>query len=91
MSYVVAVKRSARQASAAAGEWVRDRGPRRTFDSKRAAREWARGLGDEQTVWIQNAHPADDSPADGYLVARRVPFWVSREEDPPGVQATLPR
>lgn len=89
MSYLVAVKRSARQASAAVGEWVRDEGTRRDFDSKQAAREWAGDLGDERTVWVQDAHPADDSPVDGYVVARRVDFWVSRDEEPPGEQVTL--
>jgi hypothetical protein len=89
VSYVVAVKRSARRASAAAGEWVRDAGARRDFDSKRAAREWADELGDERTLWVQDAHPADDSPVDGYLVARTVAFWASRDEEPPGEQVTL--
>jgi hypothetical protein len=88
VSYVVAVKRSARQASATAGEWVRDQGVHRDFDSKRAAREWASDLGDERTVWVQDAHPQDDA-VDGYLVARRVAFWVSRDEEPPGEQVTL--
>jgi hypothetical protein len=91
VSYVVAVKRSARQASPRAGEWVRDRGPHRDFDSKGAAREWATGLDAERTVWVQDAHPRDDSPADGYLVARRVSHWVSRDEEPPGEQVTLAR
>ena len=91
MSYVVAVKRSARQASPRAGEWVRDRGPHRDFDSKGAAREWATDLDAERTVWVQDAHPRDDSPADGYLVARRVQHWVSRDEEPPGEQVTLAR
>lgn len=89
VSYVVAVKRSARQASAAAGEWVRDRGAHRDFDSKRAARNWAGDLDADRTVWVQDAHPQDDSGADGYLVARRVPHWVSRDEEPPGEQVTL--
>jgi hypothetical protein len=89
VTYVVSVKRSARQASARAGEWVRDSGEFRTFDSKAAARSWARDLGDDRTVWVQDALPADGTPADGYLVARRVPHWVSRDEEPPGEQVTL--
>jgi hypothetical protein len=87
--YVVSVKRSARQASAAAGDWVNREGEYRRFASKRRAREWAAALDCDRTVWVQDAVPADDSPADGYLVARRVPHWVSRDEEPPGEQVTL--
>jgi hypothetical protein len=63
-------------------------GGHRDFDSKRAAREWAADLCGDQTVWVQDAHPEDDT-ADGYVVARRVPYWVSRDEEPPGEQVTL--
>lgn len=68
--YLVDVKRSARKASAEAGEWVRDNGTRQRFDSKSQARSWARDLSGERTVWVQDAHPRDDS-VDGYVVARR--------------------
>ena len=70
-SYVVDVKRSARRASAGAGEWVRDEGRLREFDSKATAREWASNLDGDRTVWIQDAVPHDGSSVDGYLVARR--------------------
>lgn len=68
--YVVAVKASARRASAAAGRWVNRAGSRREFRSKALAREWARELsGPGATLWIQDATPADDSGVDGYLVS----------------------
>lgn len=69
--YVVAVKPSARRVSAAAGEWVVEEGRYRTFDSKALAREWARGVSPQgRTLWVQNAHPLDEGPANGYLLAR---------------------
>ena len=68
--YLVDVKRSARKASVEAGEWVRDNGTRQRFDSKPQARSWARDLSGDRTVWVQDAHPKDDS-VDGYVVARR--------------------
>lgn len=73
MSYVVAIKPSARRHSAAAGEFVARRGARRTFDSKALAREWARDLRSpgDGTVWIQDAAPNDPADVDGYLVAAR--------------------
>ena len=56
--YVVAVKPSARRASAAAGEWVAANGRHRVFDSKALAREWARAVAPQgRTLWIQDAHP----------------------------------
>jgi len=85
--YVLAVKESARRASGAAGEWVNRHGPYRRFDSKALAREWARELdGPRASVWVQDATPADDTAADGYLVAgdRR-----GRPADNPGRQAAV--
>ena len=62
--YVVAVKPSARRASAAAGEWVFAHGRHRTFDTKALAREWAREASPQgRTLWVQDAHPLDDGPA----------------------------
>ncbi len=84
--YVVAVKPSARRTSRAAAEWVAERGPHRRFDSKRLAREWARTASPQgHTLWIQDAHPLDAGPADGYLLARR----YRGREPPPGEQASL--
>ena len=89
--YVVAVKPSARRASGAAGEWVAEHGRHRVFDSKALAREWARAVAPQgRTLWIQDAHPLDDGPADGYLLARRSRLRGS-EEEVPGEQAALPR
>ena len=89
--YVVAVKPSARQASSAAGEWVAEHGRHRVFGSKALAREWARTVAPQgRTLWIQNAHPLDDGPADGYLLARRSRLRGS-EKEVPGEQAALPR
>lgn len=69
--YVVAVKPSARRASRAVGEWVAESGRFRTFDSKALAREWALEASPQgRTLWVQDAHPRDDGPADGYLLAR---------------------
>jgi hypothetical protein len=69
--YVVAAKPSARRASRAVGAWIATEGRYRTFDSKALAREWARAASPQgYTLWIQNAHPRDEGPADGYLLAR---------------------
>lgn len=68
-AYVVELKPSARRTAAAVGEWVNREGPRRRFDSKALAREWAREASEPgRTVWVQDAAPDDDSPVDGYLV-----------------------
>jgi len=88
MGYVVAVKPSARRLNAAAGEWVNRKGPRRPFESKAAAREWARSVSDDGRVWVRDANPNDPAPVDGYLVGRaRTP--ARRRSDPPGEQAEL--
>jgi hypothetical protein len=89
--YVLDVKRSARRASAAAGEWVSDHGTRRGFPSKGAARDWAREVCEERTVWVQDANPADRDPVDGYLVARRYDpeRTRAREQTAATAQATL--
>lgn len=73
--YVVAVKPSARKRSRAVGEWVNREGPWRTFATERLAREWARECSrPDAPVWLQDAPPWDDGPADGYLVGgRRAP------------------
>ncbi|MFC6836729.1 hypothetical protein [Halomarina ordinaria] len=87
-TYTVAVKPSARRRSAAAGRWVNDRGPRRRFETKALARQWARELSTHSvTLWVQDAAPNDPAPVDGYLVARRGP---SRESTTGGEQATFP-
>lgn len=89
--YVVAVKPSARRASAAAGEWVLERGRHRTFDTKALAREWARSLGPlDRTLWVQDAHPRDPGLADGYLLARhREPAGGDAGAEAPGEQSSL--
>jgi hypothetical protein len=87
--YVVAVKPSARRVSSAAGEWVAQEGRRRRFDSKAMAREWAREASRQgRTLWVQDAHPLDEGPADGYLMARRSRVRGS-EEELPGEQAAF--
>ena len=89
--YVVVVKPSARRASGAAGEWIAEHGRHRIFDSKALAREWARAVAPQgHTLWIQDAHPLDDGPADGYLLARRSRLRGS-EKEVPGEQAALPQ
>ncbi|PSP99784.1 hypothetical protein BRC94_06655 [Halobacteriales archaeon QS_5_70_17] len=87
MSYVVAIKPSARRHSAGAGEFVARRGARRTFESKALAREWARDLrpSGDGSVWIQDAAPNDPADVDGYLVAAR----RRREGGERGTQAEL--
>ena len=63
------VKPSARKVNAAVGEWVNRHGPTRAFGSKALAREWARECsGPGSAVWVQDAVPWDETPADGYLV-----------------------
>jgi hypothetical protein len=89
-SYVVDIKRSARRASRGAGEWVRDEGRVREFDSKAAAREWAAGLDGDRTVWVQDAVPQDGSGVDGYLVARRYDPERSRAREQAAATAQTP-
>lgn len=89
-SYVLDIKRSARRASRGAGEWVRDRGPTREFDSKQDAREWAAALDGDRTVWVQDAVPHDDSGIDGYLVARRYDPERSRAREQTAATAQTP-
>jgi hypothetical protein len=67
--YVLEIKPSARRNSRTAGEWVHERGPRRVFDSKALAREWASER--SVRVWVQDVAPHDGSAADGYLVGGR--------------------
>lgn len=82
--YVVAIKPSARQRCAAAGEWVAERGPRRRFRSKRAAREWAmRERDPARPVWIQDAAPWDESGVDGYLVGGKRPALATPDPGEP--------
>lgn len=84
--YIVAAKPSARRASRAVGSWIATEGRHRRFDSKALAREWARTVSPQgYTLWIQDAHPRDESPADGYLLARRS-HLRGNEEDLPGEQ-----
>ena len=81
--YVVAVKPSARRVSRAAGEWVAEEGRFRGFGSKPLAREWAREVSPQgRTLWVQDAHPLDEGPADGYLLARRSRLRGNEEELP---------
>lgn len=87
--YVVAVKPSARRASVEAGSWVASEGPHRRFDSKAAAREWAREASPSgRTLWVQDAHPLDEGPADGYLLAR-ASHSRRTDSERPGEQAAL--
>ena len=54
-----------------------------SFSSKALAREWARSASPQgYTLWIQDAHPEDDGPADGYLLARRSRMRGNEEELP---------
>ena len=89
-AYVVDIKRSARRASAGAGQWVRDEGRIREFDSKDDARRWAAGLDGDRTVWIQDAVPHDSSGVDGYLVARRYDPERSRAREQTAATAQTP-
>lgn len=71
--YVVAVKPSARRASAAAGEWVNSEGATREFPGRKAADSWARACsGGDALVYVRDANPGDGD-ADGYLMALRRP------------------
>ncbi len=70
--YRVAIKPTARRVSARAGEWVNREGTDRTFGSKALAREWAKDCaGPRARVWVQDAPPWAEGPADGYLVGCR--------------------
>lgn len=69
--YVVAVKPSARKASAAAGAWVNSEGSTRKFAGRKAADAWARACSsDGALVYVRDANPGDEE-ADGYLMALR--------------------
>ena len=86
-SYVVAVKPSARRASASAGRHVRDRGPFRQFDSRAAAEKWASDAsGDDATVYVRDANPGDEA-VDGYLMAVR--WGPDPPDESPGDQSAL--
>ncbi len=88
--YVVAAKPSARRVSRAVGAWIATEGRCRSFDSKALAREWARTASPQgYTLWIQDAHPRDEGPADGYLLARRSRMRGT-EEELPGEQVGFP-
>jgi hypothetical protein len=88
-AYVVAVKPSARRVSGAAGEWVAEEGRFRAFDSKALARRWAREASPQgRTLWVQDAHPLDEGPADGYVLARRS-RRRGNEEELPGDQVAF--
>jgi hypothetical protein len=81
--YVVAAKPSARRVSAAVGAWIAESGQQRRFDSKAVARVWAEDASpDGRTLWVQDAHPRDDSGADGYLLARPSSLRGNEEELP---------
>jgi len=87
--YVVAAKPSARRVSRAVGEWVAEAGRHREFDSKAAARGWASERSPEgRTLWVQDAHPADPTRADGYLLARASSLR-GNESELPGEQVGL--
>ncbi|CAI48409.3 uncharacterized protein NP_0636A [Natronomonas pharaonis DSM 2160] len=87
--YVVVIKPSARRVSRAVGEWVAESGRSREFDSKALARRWAKAAAPQgKTLWVQDAHPLDPSPADGYLLARRSRLR-GNEPERPGEQAPL--
>lgn len=85
--YVVEIKPSARQRCAAAGEWVAAHGARRTFRSKRAAREWTmRETERGRHVWVQDAAPNDATGVDGYVVGGTRPSGAT---DDGAAQTTL--
>lgn len=85
--YLVRVKPSARKVSAPAGRWVNRHGPRRTFETKALAREWARACrGPTAPVWLQDAPPWATDEADGYLVGRTRSRARTRSD---GVQQTF--
>ncbi len=91
MTYVVAVKASARRASAEAGQWVNDEGATREFPGRPAADSWARECStDGVVVYVRDANPGDDE-ADGYLMAVRLPPTVrnGHEAEEPGDQSAL--
>lgn len=87
--YVVALKPSARRVSSAVGQWVAEEGRFRAFDSKALAREWAREVSPQgRTLWVQDAHPRDIGPSDGYLLAR-ASHLRGNETELPGEQRAL--
>lgn len=72
MAFVLEIKPSARKRNAAAGRAVNRDGTRWTFATRGAAERWAQELTDfgGELVWVQSAHPADQSDVDGYLLSR---------------------
>jgi hypothetical protein len=84
--YVLAVKPSARRASAEAGEWVNSEGSTRTFPGRKAADSWARSCStDDALVYVRDANPRDDE-ADGYLMAFRPPARNGGDVGPEDVE-----
>jgi nitrogen fixation protein FixH len=89
--YVVAVKPSARRASAAAGEWVNSAGSTREFPGRKAADSWARSCStDDALVYVRDANPRDGD-ADGYLMALRRPDGRAGDADVTVEQAGFAR
>jgi hypothetical protein len=89
--YVVAVKPSARRASAEAGEWVNSEGATRSFPGRKAADSWARTCSTaDALVYVRDANPRD-AEADGYLMALRRPAVAGDGDDPDAEQAGFAR
>ncbi len=83
MAFVVEIKPSARKRNPAVGQTVNTEGTTHQFASRRAAEGWADDLtkGSRDNVWIQAAHPRDNSTIDAYLVSRNTRGTLERAFD----------
>ena len=83
MAYVVEIKPSARKRNPEVGRTINADGSTHCFADRDAAEGWAEELtgGGRDHVWIQSAHPQDDSAVDAYLVSRNTRGELERAFD----------
>ncbi|MFC7043563.1 hypothetical protein DM826_03560 [Halonotius aquaticus] len=83
MAYVVEIKPSARKRNPEVGRTINTEGSTHRFADRDAAEGWAEELtgGGRDHVWIQSAHPQDNSAVDAYLVSRNTRGELERAFD----------
>ena len=83
MAYVVEIKPSARKRNPEVGRTINTDGSTHRFEDRAAAEGWAEELtgGGRDHVWIQSAHPQDNSAVDAYLVSRNTRGELERAFD----------
>ena len=83
MAYVVEIKPSARKRNPEVGRTINTAGSTHRFADRAAAEGWAEALtdGGRDHVWIQSAHPQDNSAVDAYLVSQNTRGELERAFD----------